>query len=188
MAALRVDGTVVTLATLRLDPDEKAAKTTNMRFVTYVQGDPERDPGAVFQVADPFVPTRRMALGPDGRLYLFGATTGGQLGVKRLDAAQQLVDLPIALSRMPDLVTFDPAGRLWLAYNTTGSEPATVAVHDPSGALVGTLPVTLADGAKVFQVRGLAFDRAGIPLIGGSAITSDLRTVHGIFEFRPPNP
>jgi hypothetical protein len=185
LAALRAEGTVLTLAAVRLDVDEKAAKTTNKRTITYTQADPERDPLAIFQLPDPFVPTRRMAIGPGGALYLLGATQGGALAAKRVDATQQLTDVPLGLTRMPDLVTFDPAGRLWLAYNSTGADPATVAVHAPDGTLVRSQPVVLADGARVYEVRGLDFDRAGTPLVGGSAIYPDLRTVHGIFEFKP---
>ncbi|MEB3328239.1 MAG: hypothetical protein VKQ33_03285 [Candidatus Sericytochromatia bacterium] len=185
VAALRAEGTVLTMALLRLDAEEKAARTTNKRDIVYVQADPERDPLAVFQVPDPFVPTRRLALAPGGALYLLGATRGGTLGAKRLDATQQLTDVALGLTRMPDLVTFDAAGRLWLAYNSTGAEPATVAVHDPTGALLRSQPVTLADGARVYDVRGLVFDRAGVPLLAGSAIYADLRRVHGIFEFKP---
>jgi hypothetical protein len=185
LAALRAEGTVVTLATLRLDPEEKLAKTTNKRFITYVQADPEREPTAIFQVPDPLVPTRRMALGPGGALYLLGTTASGSLGCKRLEPTQQLSDVALGLTRMPDLVTVDPAGRLWLVYNSTGAEPATVAVHEPGGALLRSQPVTLADGGRVFEVRGLAFDRAGVPLVGGRAMYSDLSTVHGIFEFKP---
>ncbi|MEB3220814.1 MAG: hypothetical protein VKS61_01930 [Candidatus Sericytochromatia bacterium] len=185
LAALRVEGTVVTLGALRLDVEEKTAKTTKKRDIVYVQADPERDPTAIFQVPDPFGPTHRMAIGPGGVMYLMGATPDGQLGVKRLDASQQLRDVALPLTRLPDVVTFDEAGRLWLAYNSDGTEPATIAVHEASGALVRSQPVTLADGGRVYDVRGLAFDRSGTPLLGGSAIYEGSRTVHGIFEFKP---
>jgi hypothetical protein len=186
LAALGGQGRVLTLGVLRLDPEEKTIKTRKKREVVFVQADPEGDPVAIFNVPDPFEPTVRMAVGPGGVLHLFGADQAGRLGCKRLGADQALTDLPLGLARMPDTVAFDPQGRLWLAYNSLGSEPASLDIHDGTGARLGRFPVRLDDGARVFQVAGLAFDRAGVPLVAGRAMYDDLRTVEGVFEFPRP--
>jgi hypothetical protein len=185
LAALGADGAVITLAALRLDPEEKTARTTRSRRISYTRAEPDRDPIAIFGLDDPFAPTVRMAMGPEGRLWLFGNTPDGRLGVKLLEANQALTDLPVALPKHPDRVAFDAKGRCWMAFGTTGDVPASVEVRAPGGELLGRQAVTLADGAKVFEIEGLAFDAVGTPLIAGRAIDRNLVVQRGIFEFAP---
>lgn len=183
IAALASQANIFSLGVIRLDPDVTYDYDTADREILYIRAEEEQDPEAIFRVPDPFEPTSRMAMSPDGVLYLFGGTPGGGLGVKRLDKTQALVDLPIPLSRMPDHVWTAPNGDVLLGEETTGNTPARIRRFSPTGAPVGETELRLADGRVVFDLAGLAFDGRGHVVIAGTAIASDLTTATGLFEF-----
>ena len=183
VAALAAQDNVFSLGVLRLDPEVTDEFDTDDRQILYMRAEEDQDPEAIFRVPDPLQPTSRMAMSPDGMLYLFGGIPGEGVKAKRLDKTQAIVDLPIPLSRMPDDVWIAPNGDVLMVDETTGNVPARIRRYSPAGALVGESEVRLADGQVIFDVNGLAFDSQNRVTIVGSAIAPDLRTTTGLFTF-----
>lgn len=183
LATLAAQENTFSLGVVRFDPDVSDEFDTRKREILYVRAEEEQDPEAIFRIPDPMEPTSRMAMSPDGMLYLFGGIPGAGLKVKRLDETQAIVDLPIPLSRMPDEVWLAPNGDLLLLDETTGNAPARIRRFSPAGTLVAETEVRLADGQVVFDVNGLAFDSRNRITIVGSAIARDLAITTGLFTF-----
>lgn len=183
VAAMAATGGIVTMGVMRLDPEEKDAKTTKVREILYVRTDLNGDSEALFRFVDPFEPTVRMAASLEGQLYLFGPRPDGVLGVKRVNKDETKVDLPIPLKAIPEHVWLDPQGNLLLADQTTGKEAVTIRRFSPTGELLSQTPVTLADGQKLYDLDGLTFDVKGHPIVAGTAIDADLKETAGLFVF-----
>jgi hypothetical protein len=183
LAALGVDGRVLTLAALRYDPEEKDAKTTNERDIVYFRAEPDNAPLVVHTLKDPLLPTRRLAVGPGGVTYLFGASREGRLVARRLDPSLELAEPDFGLTRMPDRVWVAPDGVLWLAYAGNGSEPARLARHAADGRKIDESPVLLESGARFVTIDGLAFPRAGGVLLAGTTLDAALKAGRGIYTF-----
>jgi hypothetical protein len=187
-SALRADGVLLHVALLNLDPDKRdearrMGRTPDMLGGTiyYATAEEDEPPKALFQVADPFVPTRAMAFSSSGDLYLAGQTSAGGFALKRLTSDQSIVDVA-ALPARPEAMWARPEGGVYLAWEVTGA-PARIAYVDTQSTLQGETEIRLKDGGFLAQVEGLTFDNQRRPVMTASGFDAAGRRVSGMFTF-----
>lgn len=187
--ALRAEGELLSVAVLRLDPEKREEALRNgvtpgmtggSIYFSRAEEDEAADP--LFQVPDPFFPTRSMAFGRGGDLYLVGQTSAGGFGVKRLSADQRVTDVVAALPARPERIWVGPTGDLYMLHEN-GGLPSEIWRYTPDGRFVGDTELRLKTGAVLNQVEGLTFDSEGRALVAGVAFDAAGKRVTGIFRF-----
>lgn len=186
--ALHFDREFLSVALLGLDPEKRdEARRTgvtpsmtggNIQFGVAEEGEPSQ---VLFQVPDPFAPTRAMAFASTGDLYLAGQTGEAGFAVKRLKKDQSLQDIG-GLADRPFGMWSGPEGDVYLSHETAGA-PARLRRVDAGGQLGPEMELRLEAGGFLYQVKGLAFDRQGNPLLTGVGFDADSRRVSGIYTF-----
>lgn len=188
-SALSAQGVNIRVALLSLDVDvrdeaKRRGVTPSMTGGSISVGIAEEDepPAALFQVADPFLPTRALAFAPAGELFLAGQTSGGSFGLKRIKPDQAIEDLGTLPAR-PEGMWTRPAGGVYFAWEPGGSTPARLMAADAAGKLGTEQELRLKDGGFLSEVEGIAFDKQGRALVSGAGFDAGNQRIKGVFVF-----
>gem|GEM_PF-4601040 len=182
-ATLGAQGDVVTLGMLKYDIEEKTRKTTNKRRVAYVRGEEDETPEAIFDIDDPFAPTRALRVGPDGDLYVMGLKAGGGAGFGLLGKDQQWREVSISVPGFPDRFWVGPNGDWYLAQDGTGATAARLRRFSKQGLPLGETSLQVSEGNTVLRVLGLCFDVAGVPIMALETLGRAGQTDQGLYVF-----
>jgi hypothetical protein len=187
-SALGAAGVDIRVALLNLDVKDRDDARRRGLVPTMTGGaisigiaEEDEPPTALFQVADPFVPTRVMAFAPNGDLFLGGQTTTG-FGLKRIKPDQTIDDLGAVPAR-PEGMWPRPAGGVYFAWETNSSTPARLVATDPAGTRGAEQELRLANGGFLSEITGLTVDKQGRALVAGSGFDGSNQRVSGVFVF-----
>jgi hypothetical protein len=188
-SALRANGANLSVALLNLDVDDR--DDARRRGVTPVMtggslnigvAEEDEQPSALFQVADPFVPTRALAFSPAGDLFVGGQAAGGGFGLKRIKLDQSIEDLG-QLPARPEGMWTRPAGGVYLAWEPGGSAAARLLAADAAGKLGAEQELRLSAGGFLTEIEGIAFDKQGRAIVAGSGFDATNQRISGIYVF-----
>jgi hypothetical protein len=186
---LRADGADLSVALLNLDVDDR--DDARRRGVTPVMtggnisvgvAEENEVPTALFQIPDPFLPTRALAFAPSGDLFVAGQATGGGFGLKRIKIDRAVEDLA-SLPARPEGMWSRPGGGVYLAWEPGGSVAARLLAVDAAGKLGPEQEFRLNGGGYLSEIEGITFDKQGRAIVAGSGFDATNQRISGVFVF-----